>query len=86
MGCLVGCLIGAVIGIILAPVVLIGLTVATAKAKKKARAIINEGVTTTPEEINEIIDAILKLNKSPKEEERDLVEKLREIKQNMEQS
>ena len=82
--CLIGCLIGALIGIILAPIILISLSVSAAKARKKARAIISGEVTATPAEINQIIDTILRLKKSPEEADRDLIGKLRAIKQDME--
>lgn len=82
--CLIGCLIGALIGIILAPIMVIVVLSNAAKARKKARAIISGEVTAAPGEINQIIDTILYIKKSPGEEDRDLIGKLRAIKQDME--
>ncbi|MFC1713666.1 hypothetical protein ACFL6S_08360 [Candidatus Poribacteria bacterium] len=76
--------VGFVIVMLLAILGTIVSMAGSAISKKKAKAIIKGETTATVAEINRLIDSILRLNKSPKEEERDLVEKLRLLKQEIE--
>ena len=84
MGCLIFILIFAVVGVIAIPLMAL-LQVSKASAKSKARRIVSGEVTATPREINNLIDRIRNVqSQSLSEEDRDLIDKLRKVKAEME--
>lgn len=84
MGCLYVIVIGFIAGLVLGPPLAILLLIGKAGAKKQARRIISGEVPATESEINKLIDRFMAVKQGLSEEDRDIVEKLRKIKAEME--
>ena len=84
MGCLIFILIFAVVGVLAIPLGIL-LQVSKAAAKTKARKILSGEVRASKREINNLIDRIRNVQKdSLSEDDRDLIDKLRKIKAELE--